>query len=800
MGITMKIRWNVIGVMLIITAILIMQIPVSEADAASSASDFKMDGTTLISYTGTASNVSIPSAVEVIGGSAFENNTSITQVTIPSSVKTIEPYAFWGCDNLERVNLGKGLSEVGDFAFTNCPSLRTVYFPENISRIGIMAFGDCVSLTDVEIPYTVYSVHDTAFDGCYRLEISYDAGTEGERFALYFAEKKKEMAEYEDIDEYEEVITPPAESPAPEATAAPRPTQEPVGKVLGSSTVVGNMAVVFMDNTSLNVSVGEPSSQSQTQEGQTAEYIEEKGKGTVKYTLVDGKVLADRAYYGSQSLDHFTLPAGTEEIGEFSFARSSLSDISIPEGLTSIGYGAFYHCDQLQEVELPDSVTSIAPKAFDYTGWLNSFYAEGTSDFLIAGDGILIAYKGNDTRVIVPEGIRQIGPEVFQGHTEIISVSLPDSLEIIGEAAFADCSSLTELTGMSKVKVIRDRAFYHCPLSWVELPDTVETVGLGAFARENSGGAVLIQGELPGYAQELTANRLSNEGYRVNAFDGVEYVLTLHALTEGELDGTVLDGQQAVYHGMIGHLEDQVFEVDYTYLTEEETETKAWPEQIRIGAESYERRGMGQLAFLTPQWQAPQGGGLTVTGDAQAQAQLSPQNAGYLLEVRRLNGIGEAAGLDDAYRRRYQQGLPMDTLCYTLCLYEGESGVAVTRLGKQALEVILPLPTQLQGQDLRLVTLDRNGQLEYLPVVTDGQQIRFSTDYLSVYGIYGSGTIYAQAEVTDGQAVITDYGKRDDSPDTGDDIHPKWILGIGLLFAGAAILLCAHRNKTALSE
>lgn len=797
----MKIRWNVIGIMLIITAILIMQIPVSEADAASSASDFKMDGTTLISYTGTASNVSVPSTVEVIGESAFENNTTMTQVTISSSVKTIEPYAFWGCDNLERVNLGTGLSEVGDFAFTNCPSLKSISFPDNISRIGIMAFGDCVSLTEVEIPYTVYAVHDTAFDGCYRLEIGYEPGTEGERFALYFAEKKKEMAEYEDIDEYEEVIAQPQESPAPEAAATPEPVRESTGNVLGSTTVVGNMAVVFMDNTSLNVSEGEQPlwPEEQDDDSQPAQdYIEEKGKGTVKYTLVDGKAVADRAYYGSQGLRDFTLPAGTEEIGEFSFARSSLSSISIPEGVTTIGYGAFYHCDQLQEVQLPDTVTGIAPKAFAYTGWVENFYAEGTSDFLIAGDGILIAYKGDDARVDVPEGIRQIGPEVFQGHTEITSVSLPDSLESIGEAAFADCSSLTEVTGMSRVKVIRDRAFYHCPLAYVVLPDTVETVGLGAFARDSHGGTVLIRGEIPAYAQELSADRLSNEGYRVNAFDGVDYVLTARPFTEEELDGTVLDGSRTVYNGIMGHLESYVSVMDYTYLTGEELESRTWPEQIRIDGESYEIRGMRLIKTLTPVWQALQDEGLTITGNTEIQAQLVPGDAGYLLEAERLNGIGEAAELDDAYRRIYQQGLPMDTLCYTLRLYEGESGVIVTRLGKQALEVILPLPEQLQGQDLRLVTLDRNGQLEYLPVVTDGQQIQFSTDYLSVYGIYGSGALYAQGDVVDGQVVITGFGRKDDSPDTGDLIHPKWILGIGLLFAGAAILLFAHRNKAAL--
>lgn len=820
----MKIKWNVIGIVLIITAVLIMQIPVPEADASSSASDFKMDGTTLIGYTGTATDVSVPSTVKVIGEGAFQNNTTITKVTIPKNVERIDTYAFWGCDHLEQVNLGEGLYEVGDYAFANCPELRTISFPDNITRIGISAFADCASLRNIRIPYTVRSVHDTAFDGCYRLEIAYDAGTEGERFALYFAEKRKEMPEYEDIDEYEEVVTSPTPTPQEGNAATLQPDSqgdvsgsftenitggivEPTfpddpGKELGSTTVVGNMAVVFMDNTQPNVADGEisgplPGGQ-EPQPGQPVqEYTTEKGKGTVKYTLIDGRVLADRAYYGYQNLGSLHLPEGLEEIGEFAFARSSLQEVVIPEGVSSIGYGAFYHCDHLAQVQLPDTITHIAPKAFDNTGWVKQFYEQGTGDFLVAGDGILIAYKGNSAQVQIPEGIRQIGPEVFQGHTEITSVSLPDSLEIIGEGAFENCSGLTQLSGMNQVRIIRDRAFYHCPLAWVVLPDTVESVGLGAFARENIGGVVLLQGGIPARGQELSADRRSNEGYRVNAFDGVEYVLAYSKLTGQEVEGTVLDSRQTVYKGIMGHLETDTFVTDATYMTVAEAQGRSWSDSVLIDGQSYARQGMEQMNYLIPKWQVPQGEGLTVSGDTELQARLSPQSDGDLLQVQMLAGIGEAPELDAAYRRIYQQGMPMDTLCYTLRLYEGESGAAVSRLGKQALEVTMSLPQQLQNQDLRLVTLDRNGQLEFLDIVNDGQKIQFSTDYLSVYGIYGSGALFAQGNVVDGQVVITGYGRRDDSPDTGDYIHPKWILGTGLLASGLAILLLQRKRRTA---
>ena len=82
------------GVMLIISALIIMTLPVSEVDAAASASDFVMEGSTLVKYRGTDTNVSVPDTVEIIGESAFEDNTRIELVVLPNTVKKIEAYAI----------------------------------------------------------------------------------------------------------------------------------------------------------------------------------------------------------------------------------------------------------------------------------------------------------------------------------------------------------------------------------------------------------------------------------------------------------------------------------------------------------------------------------------------------------------------------------------------------------------------------------------------------------------------------------------------------------------------------------
>ena len=194
-------------------------------------------------------------------------------------------------------------------------------------------------------------------------------------------------------------------------------------------------------------------------------------------------MIADQAYYRDGELEDLTLPEGVREIGQFAFARSSLRSITMPDGLETISYGAFYHCDDLRELELPDTVMLVEPRAFSYTGWLSDFQSGGAGegDFLISG-GVLVAYRGNDTaRVVLPEGVRVIAGEAFLGHEEIKSVTMPDSLQVIGEGAFEDCTGLTDIRLNVGLRQIKDRAFFNCGAETIKVPSTVQEVGLRAL-------------------------------------------------------------------------------------------------------------------------------------------------------------------------------------------------------------------------------------------------------------------------------------------------------------------------------
>ncbi len=542
-------RKQLCGAILVIAALIIMQLPVSEAEAAaSSASDFKIEGSTLVKYRGRDKNVSVPDTVEVIAEEAFEENDNIELVVLPNSVKRIEAYSFWGCDNLDTVVLGKGLDQVDDYAFAGCKGLEQISLPSNIKSIGVMAFGDCVNLKDISIPAETASIHDTAFDGCSKLTIHCDKGSAADLFAKAFYEKQQEMPEYQDVPDYDPDGTknPAADdtpaTPVPEPAASEAPAPDPSGgQELGNTKIVGNRAVVFVNAGTLNVY--DASAAVPTQAPAADFGAGSLDGGIPKYTVVDGKVVADQAYYKNVGISEITLPEGIREIGQFSFARSTLTGIELPQGLETVCYGAFYHCDGLEDLELPDTVMLVEPKAFEHTGWMDSFLngSTGEGDFLISG-GVLAAYRGSGGEVVIPDGVRVIAAEAFRGHSEMESVTMPESLRVIGEGAFEDCTGIKEILLNEGLEQIKDRAFLNCAAETVRVPATVTTVGLRAL----EGIEAEYAGAVPETTYETSAERLSNEAYRAPEPDA-EAIADGVTVEEPEGAAAVLEGAARSY-------------------------------------------------------------------------------------------------------------------------------------------------------------------------------------------------------------------------------------------------------------
>jgi|UniRef100_UPI003FF002DE hypothetical protein len=423
-------KWMAV-IALAVTALILTHLPVSEADAAASASDFQTQGSTLVKYRGTEERVTIPDTVEVVGESAFENNQKVQFVVIPKSVKRLEAYVFWGCNNLEEVVLGKGLTAVDEYSFAGCTGLKQITIPENIQSIDAQAFAGCVNLTDIYIPATVTGIAEDAFLNCDNVTIHADEGSVAAQFAQKLAEQKNRdpLVTAAPVQTPTAVSRPDTQATTePVSTATPAPAATPVpGNVLGSTIIVGNHALVMVHPGEEKVQQGytEPEAGQETGEEQDITAETENGK------------IPEWMYYRNQSVSAVTIPEGTTEIGRFAFSRSSLRTVTIPEGVTTIDYAAFYHCDNLDNVILPDTVNTVGAKAFTHTGWMDDFEENSMDDFLISGD-ILVAYKGNLPEVVIPDGVRVIAEEAFRNHTELKKVHLPASVTDIGNDAFPE--------------------------------------------------------------------------------------------------------------------------------------------------------------------------------------------------------------------------------------------------------------------------------------------------------------------------------------------------------------------------
>lgn len=423
-------KWMAV-IALAVTALILTHLPVSEADAAASASDFQTQGSTLVKYRGTEERVTIPDTVEVVGESAFENNQKVQFVVIPKSVKRLDAYVFWGCNNLEEVVLGKGLTAVDEYSFAGCTGLKQITIPENVQSIDAQAFAGCINLTDIYIPATVTGIAEDAFLNCDNVTIHADEGSVAAQFSQKLAEQKNRdpLVTAAPVQTPTAVSRPDTQATTePVSTTTPAPVATPVpGNVLGSTIVVGNHALVMVHPGEEKVQQGytEPEAGQETGEEQDITAETENGK------------IPEWMYYRNQSVSAVTIPEGTTEIGRFAFSRSSLRTVTIPEGVTVIDYAAFYHCDNLDNVVLPDTVNTVGAKAFTHTGWMDDFEENSMDDFLISGD-ILVAYKGNLPEVVIPDGVRVIAEEAFRNHTELKKVHLPASVTDIGNDAFPE--------------------------------------------------------------------------------------------------------------------------------------------------------------------------------------------------------------------------------------------------------------------------------------------------------------------------------------------------------------------------
>ena len=330
---------------------------------------------------------------------------------MPDTVEDVLRYSFWGCHNLRNVLLSSGLEEIPDYSFTNCHSLELLTLYSPIGEIGLKALENRSSLKQIVVPISVISIHDSAFDLCPNtLLFVCDSGTYAENYALEHGFSVGTELAYDNLWNEDEVSDDTQEdnAMAEEETAQDGndATPDAEGVLIDHSYIVSDRAYVDVANLSVCNGVALPETE-------------------------NGVAIDDYAFYNRTDMQEYTSwESGLSHIGVLSFARSGLVRVIIPEGVTTIGYGAFYHCDALTNVSIPSTVTRVGRYALTHTAWYNNWLNdESTSDFLIVGNGVLIAYKGEEPVVTIPSEVLYIEDYVFEGHYEIDEVILPTHLE-----------------------------------------------------------------------------------------------------------------------------------------------------------------------------------------------------------------------------------------------------------------------------------------------------------------------------------------------------------------------------------
>ncbi len=188
--------------------------------------------------------------------------------------------------------------------------------------------------------------------------------------------------------------------------------------------------------------------------------------------------IGDYAFNGC-SLSSITIPGSVKTIGKYAFSMSSnLKSVTIPDSIEFIDLRAFDLCKQLSEVNLPDKMIEMSAKVFDNTPWMD---AQRQKSDLVIINGNLIDGANAKGEVVVPDDVKYVSAGAFERNEDITSVVFPSSITKINDnvffycsnlksvdakactfidsMAFADCNKLTELKVSGKMTKINYMAF-----------------------------------------------------------------------------------------------------------------------------------------------------------------------------------------------------------------------------------------------------------------------------------------------------------------------------------------------------
>ena len=335
---------------------------------------------------------------------------------IPPSVKSIGSFSFSFCNTMEELVVPEGVEEIGSAAFWGCSSLKSISLPESLTEIGGNVFSGCNSLTSIVIPKNVKEIGSEIFNFCNHLtSIQVDSAN----------------PYYDSRSDCNGIVR---KSDSALVAACKATTIGDDIRVLDESCFYGTaIHSLNIPRSVVKISpyafAGCYEIDEITVAADHPVYISPEGSNAL--LTKDGKTLV----LGSRTT---VIPDGVETIGQGAFwSRYNKFILRLPESVKNIEDDAFARCNSIFDVIVPESVQSMGSGVF-----------QGCA---------------NLTTVQILSPIKQIGDRTFANCPRLSFVSLPEGLEEIKNWAFDGCTSLQHITLPSSVKKIEPEAFSNCP-------------------------------------------------------------------------------------------------------------------------------------------------------------------------------------------------------------------------------------------------------------------------------------------------------------------------------------------------
>ena len=448
-------------------------------------------GGAVTGYTGASETVVIPAvyggeAVTSIADGAFRGNHSILEVVLPDTVTEVGEYAFYDCQYLVNIDLGPSVRSIGKYAFyrnerlesfgdlsgvsgieegtfLGCAQITSVSLSDGAEYVGDYAFSECAALAEISLPDSVQTIGDYAFAGCALIDSFYipaSLTSFGSGALLDCPISSVEVGEgntsytltngslYADGGQTL-VLYLPGEGETSYTTGTE--TKILAGAFAGggalTSISIGNavteiergalrgadnvqtLALPFLgdgeDNLFLAYAFGAPSAFSN---GSKGVYV----PASLRSVSIASPVAAlpDYAFYGCTGLETITGIESAASYGDYAFAYTALQSFSVPAGVTSIGADAFTGCAALTEI------TVDAGNA-EYASFDGCLYDKSLTS--------LKAVPMAKTEIQFAEEVETIEAYAFRG-SAVEEVTVPDSVQTIGSAAFIGCRSLSYMS------------------------------------------------------------------------------------------------------------------------------------------------------------------------------------------------------------------------------------------------------------------------------------------------------------------------------------------------------------------